>query len=110
MTDRRTVPERLDALGTLFKQRNEEYQQNYRRFGSIVRAITGKVILQTDEDFNRFALLVQIVAKVSRYGHSFEAGGHADSLDDASVYCQMLREVDDRTADVGMYATLGGER
>lgn len=89
------VTERLQRLGGLFASRNAEYKNNYRKFGGIVHQITGPVKLETADDFNRFALFVQVVAKVTRYGHNFANGGHPDSLDDCSVYAQMLREVDD---------------
>lgn len=91
----KTVPERLEALASLFRTRNAEYKNNYRTFGGIIKQITGPVTLETEDDFNRFALFVQVVAKVTRYGHNFNNGGHPDSLDDASVYSQMLREVDE---------------
>lgn len=89
------VPERLQRLGGLFASRNAEYKNNYRKFGGIVHQITGPVKLETADDFNRFALFVQVVAKITRYGHNFANRGHADSLDDCSVYSQMLAEVDD---------------
>jgi hypothetical protein len=50
--------------------------------------------LKTEEEFNRFAIFLQIIHKNSRYANSMLSGGHADSLDDITVYAQMLREFD----------------
>jgi hypothetical protein len=37
-----------------------------------------------------------MASKLARYANNFFTGGHADSLEDISVYAQMLREVDDK--------------
>jgi hypothetical protein len=52
------------------------------------------VVLKGAEEFNRFALLLQIIHKVSRYARAMDAG-HVDSLDDIAVYAQMLQEYDE---------------
>lgn len=53
--------------------------------------------LNTAEDFNRFALFVQLMHKLTRYAQALKTGGHRDSLDDLSVYAQMLAAVDEMT-------------
>jgi len=88
------VPERLAALGQLFEERNKLYGDNYKNFGKVMIGLFPKgVNLATEEEFNRFCLFVQIVHKVSRYAQAMR-DGHADSLDDLSVYAQMLQEYD----------------
>jgi len=92
----KTVDQRLTDLGKLFKQRNALYGDNYKLFGKIMVLMfqNKPVTLTTEADFNRFALYVQIVGKVTRYANQFAKGGHEDSLDDNSVYSQMLQEID----------------
>jgi hypothetical protein len=91
----KTVPEMLRDAAAIYEQRNAIYKDNYKRFGDIfVQLMPEGVTLQTPDDFNRFSLLVQVVAKMTRYGQNFVAGGHVDSLDDMVVYGMMLQEVD----------------
>lgn len=90
-----TVPEMLAALGDLYRKRNKLYKNNYKHFGTVMFGMfPNGVTLRTAEEFNRFAIFVQLVAKLTRYGQSFADGGHVDSLDDTSVYAQMLQEYD----------------
>lgn len=89
------VPEALAKLALLYKQRNELYGDNYKNFGKLMVAFFPKgVQLLTEEDHSRFALFVHLATKMSRYAEMFSKGGHADSLDDITVYSQMLRELD----------------
>lgn len=89
------VPEALAALGKLFEERNALYKDNYKNFGrTLMGLFPNGITLTTEEQFNRFALFLQLVHKNSRYAHSIATGGHADSLDDISVYSQMLQEYD----------------
>lgn len=91
-----TVPERLTELGDLYKERNALYGDNYKRFGeTLVSLFPQGITLTSAEDFNRFALFVQIIHKMSRYARSVNDGGHEDSVNDATVYLQMLGEYDD---------------
>ena len=83
-----------DAAG-IYEQRNAIYKDNYKRFGAIfMQLMPGGVTLKDEDDFNRFSLFVQVVAKMTRYGQNFDFGGHADSLDDMAVYGMMLQEID----------------
>lgn len=90
-----TVPERLTNLAKLFEQRAETYGDQYKLIGNVLwEMFNGSLKLETANDYTRFVTLAFVVQKLCRYANSFENGGHADSLDDASVYAQMLREID----------------
>lgn len=92
----KTVPERLSDLGELYKERNSVYKNNYLEFGPIMHAMFPDGLkLETDEEFNRIGIFVQIVAKIARYAKAIKERGQQDSLDDISIYCQMLREYND---------------
>ena len=89
------VPEQLRAAAKIYEERNKIYGDNYKRFGPIMALLFPNGLdLKADEDFNRFGIFVQIVAKVTRYAENFKKGGHEDSLDDAAVYSMMLKELD----------------
>lgn len=90
----RSVGEALADLASLYDERNALYKDNYKRFGPALFTLMGPVQLNNAHDINRFAILVQVFAKVSRYVQLFKEGGHHDSLDDLSVYAQMLQELD----------------
>lgn len=96
------VPQALADLGALYAQRNALYKDNYKHFGTTLIGIFPEGLnLKTAEDFNRFAIFVLMMSKLTRYGASVATGGHADSLDDLAVYAQMLREYDtDMAPDV----------
>jgi hypothetical protein len=51
--------------------------------------------LKTASDFTRFALFTQCHGKLLRYAANFHRGGHAESLDDLSVYAQLLNYTDE---------------
>ena len=92
----KTVPEALRDLGELYRQRNKVYGNDYKYFGTVMAGMFPEgVMLKTATDFGRFALFMLVTMKINRYSKSFLTGGHADSLDDNSVYSQMLREYDD---------------
>lgn len=91
----------LKDLGKLYAERNKLYSDNYKHFGDIlVGMFPDGISLQTAEEFNRFALFLQIIHKQTRYARSLLTGGHGDSLDDTAVYAQMLREYDDDCSDI----------
>jgi len=91
---KQTVPQMLCSAADIYEQRNKIYGNNYFRFGTVAREILGNIELKSAEDFNRFGILVQILAKITRYGENFKRGGHDDSLDDLAVYAMMLKELD----------------
>lgn len=89
------VPEELRKAAAIYEQRNTLYRDNYKKIGRVAVQLFPKgITLMTDEDFNRFGLLWSILIKVTRYVEMFHDGGHDDSLDDITVYSQMLKEVD----------------
>lgn len=101
MAEPKTVPDRLAALGALYLERNKLYKDNYKQMGRILCGMFPEgITLKTEDDFNRFALFLQGVHKKTRYARSLlTPTGHADSLDDDTVYCQMLAEVDGEIRD-----------
>lgn len=100
MTDKSFVASQLENAAAIYQQRYELYGDNYKRFGPIMAAMfPDGLTLKTADDFGRFGLFVQVMSKTTRYGNMFTAGGHVDSLDDISVYAQMLQEVDHESAE-----------
>lgn len=92
----KSVPDRLKELGLLYLDRNAVYKDNYKHFGKIMMGLFPKGLsLTTEEEFNRFCIFVQMQSKLTRYAQQFLEGGHEDSLDDATVYTQLLAEYDD---------------
>lgn len=88
-------PERLAALGKIYKDRNAVYGDTYKNFGhAMVAFFPRPITLSTPEEWNRMAMFFHVADKLARYAGSFESGGHVDSLDDLSVYSQMLQEYD----------------
>lgn len=90
-----TVPERLAKLGDLYRERNKLYGDNYKRFGqTLVSFFPNGITLKTADEFNRFALFLNVMHKVTRYARAMPSGGHEDSADDMAVYAQMMQEMD----------------
>lgn len=93
------VPERLRVAADIYEQRNELYGDNYEWIG-IILAATFKhdPVLShlTVDGWNRLVLFIQCTGKMTRYGQQWGKGGHEDSLDDLSVYAQMLAKIDDK--------------
>lgn len=88
------IAARLSELSTLAEKKGQEYGDSYLLVGDALKALLPDGIrLQTVTEYRRFGVLVQIFSKLQRYCHNFEAG-HPDSLDDLSVYAQILRELD----------------
>lgn len=103
----KSVPQALGDLGSLYEERNTLYKDNYKHFGhTLLGMFPNGITLTTAEDFNRFAIFMQLVHKQSRYAHSILNGGHPDSLDDISVYSQMLQEYDGDMKDKKLKDTL----
>jgi hypothetical protein len=90
-----TVPKALAELGKIYAERNAVYGDDYKNHGRIMTVLfPDGLTLKTVEDFNRFSCLKEMVTKIARYAPNFQRGGHTDSLDDISVYAQMLQELD----------------
>ena len=89
------VPRNLHELADLYAERNAMYSDNYKTFGDMMIGLfPNGLTITSAEDWNRAALFIHICTKVSRYSASFDKGGHKDSLNDLSVYSQMLQELD----------------
>jgi hypothetical protein len=85
----------LGELADLYRQRNAIYKDTYKRHGHVMDALFPDGLdIEGVKDFNRLALLDMMIGKLTRYTNNFDKGGHEDSLDDLSVYTQMLKEID----------------
>lgn len=83
-----------DAAST-FKERHEVYGDNWRTVGRVMKALFPKgVALNTEDDHNRFHILMLEVVKLTRYVENWSSGGHEDSQLDLSVYAAMLVQID----------------
>ena len=88
--------ENLSRIAEIYKERNALYGDNYKHFGrTLIGMFPQGLALNTEEEFNRFALFLNILHKLTRYARSINSAGHGDSLDDMAVYAMMLRETDD---------------
>lgn len=92
------APRRLEAAAATFRQRNALYGDNWLHFGVAMKGIFPDGLrCDTVDDWNRLGIIVQCVAKLTRYGIQFAAGGHLDSAHDMCVYAAMLEELTDRS-------------
>ena len=90
-----SVPEMLEELAELYRERNKQYGDNYKTHGDVMMALFPNGIkLKKPIDFNRYSCFKEMVTRLGRYAHNYDNGGHEDSLRDISVYAQMLRELD----------------
>jgi len=88
-------PNLLRAAAALFEQRNAQYGDTYRRYGSLLVSLFpagGVPPITTPEEAIRLNLIMMCLAKLQRYAHNFEDGGHLDSVRDLQVYGAMLEE------------------
>lgn len=87
---------RLEEAAAMSKAKGAEYGESYTTFGPFIAGLfPDGLTLATEADWGRFACLFEMVQKIHRYTQNFNRGGHADSLDDISVYAQMLARLDD---------------
>lgn len=87
--------DRLQRLAALYKERNEDYGDNYKRWGKLMMALfPNGLTLRTEDDWNRMGVYTQAFSKFTRYAAQWGKGGHPDSCDDAAVYMTMLNELD----------------
>ncbi len=85
----------LKAMAETWAERNQAYGNNYHVHGEVMLALFPEGIkLMSVDDFNRYALIVFITSKLSRYCEQWHTG-HPDSLHDMSVYAAMLLELDE---------------
>ena len=89
------VSNELRLAAELYQQRNRVYGDTYKEFGRLLTALhPSGITLQSETDFNRFGVYMQVLSKIKRYSVNFENGGHVDSLKDLAVYATMLQELD----------------
>lgn len=90
--EQETVPQIMRRAADTYEERNALYKDNYKRIGETLQAMFPHGIKpETPNDWNRFALCLMIVFKISRYCANPE--GHKDSAHDSSVYSAMLEEL-----------------
>ena len=90
------VSDKLRGLAKLHDERQGLYGFDYLKVGSSLAGMFPEgITLNGPEDFTRFALLIHAHGKLLRYSSRFHDGGHEDSLDDLSVYSQLLSHADE---------------
>lgn len=100
-TRKNTVPEQLTKLGDIFRQRNIAYGDSIRIAGHVLAALFPiSPVIETPGDWNRMCAFLHVVDKVIRYANNFNKCGHADSLDDISVYSQILQMLDNEMREM----------
>ena len=95
---RTAVPDSLEELASLYRERGSVYGDNYLHAGEVLLGLFPRGLsLNTAEDFNRLHLIVHMTSKLSRYCANVErtGKGHEDSLRDLAVYAMMTREADE---------------
>lgn len=91
----KTPDQALTELGELYRSRNAVYGDTYKDFGKImIGFFPNPTTITTEAEWNRLALFFHCADKLGRYARQFFTGGHRDSLDDNSVYSQLLAHVD----------------
>lgn len=91
----KTPDQRLILLAELFKSRNAAYGNTYVNHGHVMLDLfCGEIpTIFTKKDSARMGVLNMIVSKLTRYCQNWNTG-HVDSLDDLTVYAQMLQHLD----------------
>ena len=85
-----------DALET-YKQRNAVYSNNYELVGTVMHGLFPEgLLIETPHDWERLHIFLLQVVKMTRYARNWEKGGHAESMDDISVYAAILNEIDSK--------------
>lgn len=98
----KSVPQALTDAADIYRERNKTYGDNYKIHGKVLDVMFPEgVALDTVDDHNRFAVFSLLVCKLTRYANMWKRGGHVDSLDDITVYSQILQELDAEVAAKG---------
>lgn len=91
-----SVPQRLSNLGQLYEYKRKQYGDSYLVIGNVLTALfPAGLVLNSTVHFTRFLIMLEMVQKVTRYSTQIHGDGHPDSLNDISVYSQMLAEYDE---------------
>lgn len=86
----------LKRLSELFHTKNTGYGPTYLSKGKLMKALFPHGLhLETEDDFNRFAIFDTVIMKLQRYAQQFLDGGHLDSSHDAIIYLAMMVEIDE---------------
>ena len=94
MPNKPTAADILEAAADLYKRRNTEYAESFRKIGPLMMALFPEgLTIRTSEDFIRFHFFLLILIKLTRYANNW-TDGHSDSLCDAAVYCAMMEAFD----------------
>jgi|SRR6185436_19050198 len=84
----------IEQMLSTYRERNAIYGDNYKVAGVIFKQLFKDGLeIKTIEDYNRFAILMQIINKIIRYSFNWQTG-HCDSLHDLAVYSAILMELD----------------
>jgi hypothetical protein len=92
----KSVSQAIHDLAKIHADRRTLYGDDFLQVGeALVGFFPRGLTLRTAVDFNRFVLFLHQVTKVSRYAQCMARGhGHQDSLDDLSIYAQLLQHFD----------------
>ena len=94
------VPDDLERMAELFRERNATYGSNYLDVGRIMEILfPNGIALKTAADHNRFHLFMLKIVKLTRYSKNYEEGGHQDSIEDDIVYTAMVAALDRAARD-----------
>jgi len=85
----------LERAAATFRERNAQYGDSWRRFGTVAAALfPDGVTIRTEADWARWGVLFHVIDKLSRYA----GAPHRDSAHDLINYAAMLEAL---TNDVG---------
>jgi hypothetical protein len=90
----------LASNAQLYRERNSVYGDNYLIVGKVMSSLfPNGITLVTEDDHNRFHIMMLSVVKLTRYANNWNNGGHTDTSVDASVYWAMQAAIDLNIAD-----------
>ena len=85
----------LKEMSETFAERRKFYGDTFSQIGVVMKTLfPDGAILNSDRDHRRYAALVMIAIKLTRYAVNFERGGHQDSVHDMAVYGAILEAID----------------
>jgi hypothetical protein len=88
------VADQLREAARLNEERDNIYKDNHERTGAMLQALFPKgVVLRSETDHKRFALLVLMAVKLSRYCVAWN-DPDPDHMPDLTVYSAMMENID----------------